>query len=206
VTNQTGPMIYESLLLIAKELNQFLNIISGEDEELVVLGNISQLESNLSGNTESNALLNKVVITLINVEEEKALKNTPAYKKTVTETIHANPPLFLNLYVLISATNTAYDNALIYISRVLRFFQGQNVFTHKNAPQNNQPGLGINDFRLIFDLYSPTFEEANFLWSTLGGKQLPSLIYKIRLVMLERTEPAILETSGVITEVQLNEK
>jgi len=199
-------MIYKSLQLIVKELNRFLNSISGRDDELVVLGNISQLEFNQSVNDSSNSLINKIVITLINVEEEKVLKNTPVYRIIDTETIYRNPPLFMNLYILICSTSTAYDNALILLSRVLQFFQGQKVFTQQNSPQNNQPGLGIENFKLIFDLYSPTFEETNFLWSTLGGKQLPSLIYKVRLITLEREEPKLTETREVIAEINLHEK
>jgi hypothetical protein len=197
-------MIFESLQLIAGELNKFLNYLSGQNDDLVMLGNIAQLESHLPGNIDGSALLNKVVVTLINVEEEKTLKNTRNYKITANETIYKNPPLHLNLYILISSTSTVYDNALIYLSRVIKFFQGQNVFTPKNSPLSSQPGSILDDFKLIVDMYSPTFEEANFLWSTLGGKQLPSLIYKIRLVTVERDEPIIESTSSVITEINLD--
>jgi hypothetical protein len=42
----------------------------------------------------------------------------------------------------------------------------------------------------------------NHLWSTLGGKYLPSVLYKIRLVRLEdQTDQS---TGQVIREINLN--
>ncbi|MEF8810861.1 MAG: DUF4255 domain-containing protein [Bacteroidales bacterium] len=197
-------MIYESLQLIINELNHYLGSLSEQDSDMAVLGNVAQLESNLPGPNDGNALLNKIVLTLINLEEEKTLKNLPNYKINQNQTEFRNAPVHLNLYVLFSSTSTSYNNALIYLSRVVQFFQGKYVFTHKNSPQNNQPGLGMEDFRLILDLHSPTFEESNFLWSTLGGKQLPHVIYKMRLVAIDREQTD--ELRGVIEETNSNTK
>ncbi len=191
-------MIYESLQLIINELNHYLGSLSEQDSDMAVLGNVAQLESNLPGPNDGNALLNKIVLTLINLEEEKTLKNLPNYKINQNQTEFRNAPVHLNLYVLFSSTSTSYNNALIYLSRVVQFFQGKYVFTHKNSPQNNQPGLGMDSFKLILDLHSPTFEESNFLWSTLGGKQLPHVIYKMRLVEIDRKKTD--ELRGVIEE------
>jgi len=48
--------------------------------------------------------------------------------------------------------------------------------------------LNVGDFRFIIDLYTPTFEELNFIWGTLGGKQYPSVIYKVTLLEIERNQ------------------
>ena len=44
----------------------------------------------------------------------------------------------------------------------------------------------VGDFRFTMELYTPTFEELNFIWGTLGGKQLPSVLYQLNLLPLER--------------------
>ena len=44
----------------------------------------------------------------------------------------------------------------------------------------------LNDFHIILDMHSLTFEQANYLWSTLGGKQHPFVCYKVRLIRLQR--------------------
>lgn len=197
-------MIFEALQLLVLELNQYLNSIDNQSDDVVVLGNIAQLDSQTGGGTGPNSLLNKVVLTLINIEEEKTLKNIPNYKVINDISEYQNAQIHLNLYILISTTSTSYENALKYLSRVLRFFQGKTVFTQKNSPLSQQPGIGLEDFKLILDLYSPTFEEANFLWSTLGGKQLPSVIYKVRMVQLLREQ--MKETRSVIVKTNISKK
>jgi hypothetical protein len=95
---------------------------------------------------------------------------------------------------------------LLVLSRALRFFQSKNVFTQDdvapssitgNAPPNALDRL--ETFKIIFDLYSPTLEEVNHLWGTLGGKQYPFVMYTMR--MLDLKFRAVYNESGLITEV-----
>ena len=197
-------MIFESLELIAQELNKYLNSIDNQDDDLVTLGNIAFFESNFPGSQESNTLLDKIVITLINLEEEATLKNMSSNKIINDRTEYLNPPINLNLYILISSTSSSYDNSLKYLSRVVTFFQDKKVFTEQNSPTNNLPEISMDSFKFILDQYSPTFEESNFLWSTLGGKQLPSVIYKMRLLKLESDKK--IEVRGVIENIEINKK
>ena len=67
----------------------------------------------------------------------------------------------------------------------------------KNAPTN--PLDQLETFKLIFDIYSPTLEEVNHLWGTLGGKQYPFVLYTLRL--LEMQFKAIQAEGGMITKV-----
>ena len=66
-----------------------------------------------------------------------------------------------------------------------------------NAPSN--PLDQLETFKLIFDLYSPTMEEVNHLWGTLGAKQYPFVLYSLRL--LELKFKAAQGEGGLITEV-----
>jgi hypothetical protein len=47
-----------------------------------------------------------------------------------------------------------------------------------------------------------SFEQVNHLWSILGGKYLPSVLYKIRQITLD--EEATIAGGGIITEIELN--
>jgi Pvc16 N-terminal domain len=49
-----------------------------------------------------------------------------------------------------------------------------------------------------------SFEQTNHLWSVLGGKYFPSVMYKVRQVTLN--EDVTISESGFIKEVQLNDK
>ena len=126
-------------------------------------------------------------------------------RNDVTLTVsYENPAVFLNFQILVVVTHSVYSDALLWLSRLIRYFQARNVFTQDNvAPgsitQSGNPLDQLESFKLIFDLYSPTMEEVNHLWGTLGGKQYPFVLYTMR--MLELKFKTVQSESGLITEV-----
>jgi len=96
---------------------------------------------------------------------------------------------------------TNYENALIYLSHAITFFQGKYSFNLKNSV-SQVDGLP-DDFRIILDLYTLSFEQLNYLWSTLGGKQHPFVCYKVRLLQIERASTT--ETRGIIKQVRIED-
>ena len=196
-------MIFEALDLLVQEIKAYLETVGISSNNLVELGNISQIDVSSGGTGNSSSLQNKIILTLINIEEEKTLRNKPNYRIVDRQTEYKNPPVHLNIYLLFSMTSTSYENALKYLSWIIKFFQQKNVFTPANTPSASKPSSAEMNFKMILDLYSPTFEEANFLWSTLGGKQLPSVIYKLRLLELEHEITQ--EVRGVVKEIDINE-
>jgi hypothetical protein len=89
--------------------------------------------------------------------------------------------------VLFSVNRTGYDNSLNALATVIEFFQSKKVFTQANTVLNPAiPALAaVTEFKLTVDLYTPTFEQQNYIWGTLGGKALPSAMYKITLVKID---------------------
>ena len=70
---------------------------------------------------------------------------------------------------------------------MVAFFQGKKIFTQDNTNfERVDDMVNVGNFRFIADLYTPSFEELNFIWGTLGGKQYPSVIYKVTLLEIER--------------------
>jgi len=51
-------------------------------------------------------------------------------------------------------------------------------------------------------LYTPTFEDLNYIWGTLGGKQYPSALYKLSLVTIYHNRP-VAEAPN-LNEVDIN--
>jgi hypothetical protein len=175
----------------------------------VVLANLSE---GLEGSGDGLVKREKIVLSIVNIKEEKTLKNIPTYvRNDVTlKATYENPPVFLNFLLLVTSTHVDYDSAITYLSRVVRFFQHKNVFTQDNVDPSildnvkivKQPVSPLDKpetFKLIFDLYSPTLEEVNHLWGTLGGKQYPFVLYMMR--MLDLKYKAVQSESGLITEV-----
>ncbi|MEZ4848557.1 MAG: DUF4255 domain-containing protein [Bacteroidia bacterium] len=195
-------MISESLKIIKAELGRHIgNLNDNGSEKDVVLGNISQLE-----NDETGILKDKVVITLVNSEEESALKNSSSFYRSNGALTFQNPPVYLNLYLLFTANWPGnYEVALSRLSSVMEFFQGKNIFTIQNSPNSiaDQESFTDPDFielRLILDMYTMTFEQINHLWGSLGGKQIPFLMYKMRLVKIDSDK--VIREGKVIDETQ----
>lgn len=158
-----------------------------------MLGNIAMSES-LGGN--EGYMQGKIVLTLVNIMEEVSLKNAASYTFTDGRPQVLNPPAFLNLFLLFVANftisgsasgNSEYSNSLTRLSQVIEFFQSQNVFTIQNSPDEKTiQDPDLQDLRIKLELVSMTFEQINYLWGTLGGKQLPFVLYKAGIVPIQR--------------------
>ena len=128
-------MIFEALQLLKTELGNYIeskdDLGSASD---VVLGNVALIESE-----EGEHLSQKIIINLVNVEEESALKNIRAHTTNSLngKVVYKNPPVHLNLYILFCANyqgaETSYPTALKRLAHIFQFFQGKNVFTQKNS-------------------------------------------------------------------------
>jgi len=195
-------MIYETLQILKEQLEVYFS-----DEglgKIIALENIALWES---GSEDASKVTGKVILTLINIEEESSLRNLPNYKVNNGKTEYKNPPVHLNLFLLISANCDTYDKSLRSISKAIEFFQGKKVFTSANTVYNrtNVAFDILDSFKFILDLYTPSFEELNYVWGTLGGRQLPSVIYKIQLIQIEQDKK--LAESEVINSISedLNE-
>jgi hypothetical protein len=191
-------MINESLQFIADELNKYLVLKMGPATEppRLVLGNVSRL---FDGEVAAAGLNNKVILSLVNVEEDRVAKQQENFVRTDVSTRYKNPQLYLNLYILFSANRSGYTDSLTHLSYILQFFQFQHVFT-----QITHPDMDVRIQKLCVDLCTLNFEQVNHLWSTLGGKYMPSVLYKVRQITID--EDLTVSESGFIKEVQINDK
>ena len=199
-------MISHALTIVINELENHLVNNYQAELPLVALANMS--EGFGSGTLNPAVPRDVLCLSLVNVKEEKSLRNvTNQIRNDAKLSVeYQNPPVFLNCQILVTATHSTYTNALLMLSRAIRFFQYKSVFTQDNvdpasitakAPTN--PLDQLDTFKLSFDLYSPNLEEINHLWGTLGGKQYPFVIYVLRLMELQFK--ATQGESGLITEV-----
>ncbi|MCI5149544.1 MAG: DUF4255 domain-containing protein [Candidatus Electrothrix sp. MAN1_4] len=199
-------MISHALTIVAKELKQHLvDNYNDESSPVVELGNLAE---GFAGGIASLSR-DRLYFSVVNIQEEKTLKNLPHYSVNNTHTTdYENPPVFINLSILVTATHKNYTSALSNLSRVIRFFQFNNVFTQDDVAPDSMSDITIGEldrlesFKLIFDLYSPSLEEVNHLWGTLGGKQYPFVLYMLR--MLDLKFKAVQGQGGVVEEVVTN--
>lgn len=193
-------MIHESLKFLCSEVNKYLNLkISSTSlsEPRLVLGNINLASDNNSSGYKPE-IKHKAVLSLVNVEEDKVAKQQEYFKKSELSTIYKAPPIHLNLYVLFAMNRTDYDESLRFLATIIQFFQYQQVFTPAT-----HPSLDSRVEKLIVDLYNLNFEQTNHLWSVLGGKYYPSVMYKVRQLTID--EDMTTGESGFIKEIQIND-
>ncbi|MBD2211463.1 DUF4255 domain-containing protein [Nostoc linckia FACHB-104] len=192
-------MIFDAMRLIQVALQRY--ILEMEPElgagPIVLIDNIAMAEE-LGG--PNNQLNGHVVMSLVNLQEETTLKNSPYYRLENNRTVYQNPPINLNLFILFSALHNKYDTALRLLSRVVEFFQSQTEISFNATPGT---GIGSRDIRIVADLYSLSFEQLNHLWGALGGKQVPFVLYRARLVAVEAQKRQA--ESEVISGISINE-
>lgn len=190
-------MIDAAFALLNNQLAAYIESMGGDRLD-VIMANIAAIDA-----ANSNLdLERKVILSLVNIEEEAALKNAGPLYRNVKTLNYVNPPIYLNLYLLITAHYEKYEDALTRLSNVIQFFQGKNSFSLKNSPPNDMllnPET-YEDIQLHLEMFSLSFEQLNHLWGSLGGKQWPSVLYKVRLVKI--SENRITAQGAIIETVQ----
>lgn len=199
-------MISHALTIVKNELNRHFVDTYQSATPQVGLGNLA--EGFATGNGTGGISRDRLYLSVVNIKEEKTLKNLSnrVRNDSTLKVSYENPPVFLNFQILMVATPADYNDAILLLSRAIRFFQSRNVFTQDNVdPASITTSSPVNpldqleSFKLIFDLYSPTMEEVNHLWGTLGGKQYPFVLYMLR--MLELKFKAVQSEGSLVTEV-----
>lgn len=172
-------MINNALTFIKKHLGAELHARIGVSEGDVVIDSINKEHSS-----------DNLVITLINIEEEKIYKEQNHYKRSegeVTGFQIVNPEIKLNLYILFSAQKNDYKEALKQISCLIKIFQGKYVFEKEDFAKYSEIS-GLES--LIVELFPLSLEQNNNLWQTLGNKMVPSVMYKVKMVSIQDDKPA----------------
>jgi hypothetical protein len=200
-------MIENALILLREELTAYLT--AQGDPAPVIIENIGLFETEQGVELKDN-----IIISLVNIEEESSFKNGQTFSKWPDgKARYENRPIFLNLYVLFTANfpggvppNNGYVQALKRLSLVIEFFQGKSVFTPASssiplpAELSDLGNPDIASLKLKLEMYTLTFEQINHLWGSLGGRQIPFVMYKVRMVSI--TERSIRREVPLIEEVE----
>jgi len=181
-------MIADAIKFIRKEVCDHLGVADAD----VIINSARKL------NEEDNHV--GAYISIVNVQEETALRNMPHVERRQGQSQYLEPPVYLNLYLLFAFEFLSYETSLVHLSKTIELFQNKRWFSAET-----QTGPGANAFpgtleKLVFEMVNMNFEELNNLWGVLGGAYFPSVVYKVRMlkVQLDATSPA-----PEITTIQL---
>ncbi|KNG93060.1 DUF4255 domain-containing protein [Pseudaestuariivita atlantica] len=127
--------------------------------------------------TAAEALTNRVVLTLINVERHAAMPARAAQDGSV----RTRPPLHLDL-VFLATANFAddYRGALRMLSATMGFAQANPVFTRQSAPDLPE---GLD--RLALDWRDLDLQALHNIWNVLGGGYRPSAVFAAQIVTVD---------------------
>jgi len=177
-------MIDKAYAFLLEELNGYLNTRYPSTEPHAVLSALLNQDG-----TVPPAIENKLVLSLVNVEREAVLPGVGMQARNGGGGyVQISPALTLNLYLLVTAHfGGNYTEALKFLSGALAFFQGKPLFT----PQNS-PAFPKELEKLSLEMVSLDFQALNNLWSNLGGKYLPSVLYKVRMIGVQEGRIAAL--------------
>lgn len=154
-------------------------------------------------NDGDDFLLAKTAITLsiVNIEEDKTLRNQSVYLKETNDhtqiSRYKQPTQHLIISVLFASYSkdlSKYLDGLDKLKGVISYFQQNNSFYYKNddtemIDYNTYLGKTEaqqqNYHKITMESVSLSTEQLNQLWSYLGSKYMPSMLYKMRLCMIQ---------------------
>ena len=172
-------MLQTALMFIKKKLDQYLTNQFEVEESITVLNHLISQDGSFPQKNQ-----NKMVITLINLDYETNKQFYGAQQRVrESHVAQVNPSVLFNVDLLFTASFDDYEEALKFLNATIAFFQTFSTFNHKNMPDLPK---GIK--MLNFDIANASFFEIHNLWSAMGAKYQPSIIYKLRHVTVQSDE------------------
>lgn len=168
-------MIYNCLNCLAEEMNLYFRSKLKIREDKVIVSAIVNQNGSMAVQDE-----NKVLITLVNVIRDTNMKRDLSARTLAGA--NSPKPICIQLYIMISCyfSGNNYPEALRFLSFVIGFLQEKNVFDHSNTPRLDE---GMD--KLIFEMESVAVDQLSNIWSVLGAKYMPSVLYKVRMILYD---------------------
>jgi hypothetical protein len=156
-------MIYEVLQTLTDNLNTYFRSKLRVQEDKAVLSSLVNQDGTIALQTE-----NKVIVTLTNIEREPFSLGSPNVGRQ---------KLSLNIFVMFSCyfSNSNYSESIRFLDLIIGYFE-DNYTLELNNNDNN---------KIKIEIETSNMEKAHNLWSTVGAKYLPSVLYKIRMIVVD---------------------
>lgn len=194
-------MLIETVTLLLTGLNRFILAEDGAplgSADVAVPGNPAQIDIQ----NPVVGLANQILLTVLNIEEEAALKNGQTTFVAAGQVAVRHRPVHLNLFLLFAANYDNYSTALQRLGQVVTYFQGQKRFDPGIIP-GALPNLPPEtELSVTMELVTLTLEEMNHVWGAIGGQALPYAAYRARVVILRQEGQAA--GGGLVREIDVD--
>ncbi|WP_298855432.1 DUF4255 domain-containing protein [uncultured Ruegeria sp.] len=170
-------MIHETMTFVVTRLNRALLERYPSDGDWVIASHVTTA----TGSAPVDAA-DKVLLTIVNLERDStAMRTQPLTHVEHDSSARMNPTLQVSLDVLVSANFDRYEDGLNLLDGVIGYFQAKPLYTRQNAPD-----LPAGLERLTCDWVDLSLKDIHDLWAVLGGRYLPSVLYKIRMLSFQQ--------------------
>lgn len=159
------------------QLNAYLRRTSNLSEDIVVFSSLVESDGSAAPHTN-----NKLVLLLTNIQKDTIPQRSGSHSLGFDgRALVSTQSLYLNLYVMLAANfnGSNYAEALKFISKAVVFFQINPVFDRQGSPDMD-PRIE----KIILDIENLNSQDLSNIWGMLGGKYLPSVYYRIRMICL----------------------
>ncbi|WP_300038599.1 DUF4255 domain-containing protein [uncultured Roseobacter sp.] len=167
-------MIDQALTLVSDRLNAHLSALFSVSEDLVAVGPLSDAEGKPTAEAR-----NRLTLFLTNIAQDSVPRGG---RPRGSLQIGQAPPVHLDVYFMLASGHDPeiYGEGLKLISAALMFFQANPVMTPQLVPEMPD---GIS--QLTVEISNLKVEEVGQLWGNLGGRYVPSVMFKMRSVMID---------------------
>jgi hypothetical protein len=179
----------------------------------IAITNIATLEDL----TPLNVSKSPIILSIVNIEEDRTLKNQSVYLKETNDKTnisrYKNPTQHLILSVLFSSysqESIMYLNGIEKLNLIINYFQQYSTFYYKNddseliyfeeyisKSETDKPKYA----KITFETTFLGMEQLNQMWSYLGSKYMPSILFRMRLYPVQVVDVI---DEKVIKEVKIN--
>ncbi|MFV8751779.1 DUF4255 domain-containing protein [Nannocystaceae bacterium ST9] len=179
-------MISDVLVFLRKHLDEYLRIELGVTPDDASGDKVVFLDGDKI--EPITFKLGAVSELLINVEEERLLRQPDLYSRKTEEGIpqRVQPDIRLILYILFVARFKQYESSWEHLSKIIEHFQTQRVFE-----QETTPDLPAGIEKLVLELVTLNFAEQNEVWNALRTTHHPSILYRVKLIAMRDRKPQV---------------
>lgn len=187
-------MLQQLINFLKDDLNTFITNKLGVDNKFVLFTNLNNVLA------KEDVNLDKIIISIVNIEEDKMLKTPDNYSRVDNEIFYRKPPVWLNLICLFTFYTKSTDDmaGIDLLENIVQYFQSRPRVDQASAVVPENFPSGIEEIRAEF--VSLNYEQTNYLWGLFGGKYHPSVIYKLKTIPVDNLDitpggPPILDTA-----------
>lgn len=119
----------------------------------------------------------KLIVSLLNIERETSGGISAPLQKTPNGYVRLSPPLLANLNLMLAAVydEKRYVESLSVLSDTLKFIQAV-------------PGFEWEGQNYTVEIVTLSSQDINNVWTTLGGQYYPSVVCKLRRLVIDSGE------------------